>query len=197
VSGAGLRPVERAHLLELGAYEQVRPRFLARIIALKRRRRVALGSNATALFENHDTVLFQIQEMLRTERITQPSAIQHELDTYNALVPGERELSATIFLEYPDPAERERRLVELAGIESCFFVTAGGERCRAPGAPHGERRDRTTAVHYVRFPLGAQAVQAVRAARGPIEIGIDHPALPVGAELSVDTLASLAEDYEE
>ncbi len=84
-------------------------RFAARILALKRPRYVALGPNMTVLFENHDTVLFQIQEMLRTERITAEKAILHELETYNELVPSDRELSATIFIEYPDRDERERR----------------------------------------------------------------------------------------
>ena len=100
-----MKAVDRSELLELGAYEQIREPFRARILALKRPRYVALGPNMTALFENHDTALFQIQEMLRTERITAEKAIQHELETYNELVPGDAELSAATLRSLQDDFE--------------------------------------------------------------------------------------------
>src|SRR6478752_9291666 len=110
--------VTRGELLNLAEYEQVREPFRRRIVALKQARRVALATNMTVLFENHDTALFQIQEMLRTERISAEKAVLHELETYNELVPRGRELSATIFIEYPERELRERMLVALAGEES-------------------------------------------------------------------------------
>src|SRR5688572_33175812 len=117
-----MKPVERGEVLELGKYEEVREHFRRRIIEEKRQRRVPLGRHMTVLFENHDSVLFQIQEMLRTERITREDAIKHEIETYNELVPGDHELSATIFVEYPEAAERDRMLVALAGLESKFYL---------------------------------------------------------------------------
>src|SRR4051812_24791186 len=122
-----MKRVEQDELLGLGAYEQIRDPFRRRVIALKEARRVALGPNMTLLFENHDTVLLQVQEMLRTERITQQKAILHELETYNELIPGDHELSATVFIEYAERAERERMLVALAGVEDKFYLRAGGD----------------------------------------------------------------------
>src|SRR5258708_27618682 len=120
--------VKRGEILGLAEYEQIGEPFRRRIMALKQARRVALGPNMTVLFENHDTALFQIQEMLRTERITAERAILHELETYNELVPGPRELSATLFIEYPEREQRGRMLLALAGVESGFYLRVAGER---------------------------------------------------------------------
>src|SRR3974390_3479199 len=102
-----MKRIERGEILGLAEYEQVRERFRARVVAEKKARRVQLGPVVSVLFENHDTVLLQIQEMLRTERITKPAAIQHEIDTYNELVPGPDELSCTLMIEIPEKAERD------------------------------------------------------------------------------------------
>jgi hypothetical protein len=187
-------PVLRSELLDLGAYEQIRDQFRARILRDKEPRRVALGPNMTVLFENHDSVLFQIQEMLRTERITSEKAILHELETYNELVPGDAELSATVFIEYPDRDERERMLVALAGVESAFYVVAGGERAAVVPDERGTDPSRTMAVQYVKFPLAPSALEAVRAARGPVLLGVKHAAYTAEVELERRTLASLTED---
>ncbi len=191
-----MKPVQRTELLDLGAYEQVRPHFMARVIEQKRPRYVPLGSNITLLFENHDSVLLQIQEMLRTERITAEKAIAHELETYNELVPGDAELSATVFIEYPDREERERMLVELAGIDDKFFVEVAGERAAVVPDRRGSDPSRTMAVHYVKFPLSAAAVQSVRAGNGPLFIGVDHPRYQAKTELAPATLRSLQADFE-
>src|SRR5580700_11513070 len=106
-----MKPIERGEILGLAEYEQIRDQFRSRIIAQKKRRRVQLGPKASAVFENRDTVLLQIQEMLRTERITRPGAVQHELDTYNELVPAEDEVSCTLMVEIVDKAERDAFLV--------------------------------------------------------------------------------------
>jgi hypothetical protein len=149
----------------------------------------------TALFENHDTVLLQVQEMLRTERITAEKAILHELDTYNELLPGDHELSATIFIEYPDREERDRMLVLLAGVDDKFYVIAGGERCSVVPDPRNTEPGRTMAVHYVKFPLGSGAEQAIREGRAPVKLGVNHPAYTAEVELSKATLSSLADDF--
>jgi hypothetical protein len=192
-----MKGVERSELLELGAYEQVRQHFMARVIGLKKARYVALGPNMTVLFENHDTVLLQVQEMLRTERITAEKAIAHELETYNALVPGDTELSATIFIEYPERELRERMLVELCGIDDKFYVEAGGERSGLIPDDRGTDPNRTMAVHYVKFPLGSAALAALRAAQGPVILGVEHPGYSARVELAPATLQSLAADFED
>jgi hypothetical protein len=189
-----MKPVDRSELLDLGAYEQIRERFRRRIIEVKRARRVPLGSNMTVLFENHDTVLFQIQEMLRTERITSEAAVHHELETYNQLVPGANELSATIFIEYPEREERERMLVALAGVEGCFSFRVGEQRNAGVADKRGERTDRTTAVHYLKFPLAESAARALREANGPAVIAVDHPSYRAEVELGAATRQALAED---
>jgi hypothetical protein len=189
-----MKRVERSELMDLGAYEQVRERFRARVIALKARRRVALGSNITVLFENHDTVLWQIQEMLRTERISAEPAIQHELETYNELIPASGELSATVFIEYPDTAERDRMLTALAGIEDKFYLDVGGERCSVRNETGAPRTDRTTAVHYTKFVLTPPAVTALRANTTSVALGVKHPSYDANSPLSPETIAELRED---
>jgi hypothetical protein len=189
-----VKRVERSELLDLGAYEQIREHFRARVHAVKGPRRVALGPNMTVLFENHDSVLFQVQEMLRTERITSEKAIEHELDTYNELIPGDGELSATVFIEYPEREERERMLVALAGVEDDFYLVAGGERAAVVPDRRGTDPSRTMAVQYVKFPLGSTALSAIRRAAGPVVLGVAHPAYTAEVELAPETLASLSED---
>lgn len=189
-----MKPVDRSELLHLGAYEQIREHFRARVVAAKRPRRVSLGPNMTLLFENHDSVLFQIQEMLRTERITSEKAILHELETYNELIPNEGELSATIFVEYAEREERERMLVALAGIEDKFYVVAGGERSNVVPDVRGTDPGRTMAVQYVKFPLSPGARAAILGGHGSVLVGVSHPAYTAETQLSPETLASLRED---
>ncbi|HEY4160073.1 MAG TPA: DUF3501 family protein [Polyangiaceae bacterium] len=189
-----MKLVERAELLGLAEYELIREPFRRRIIELKARRRVALGPNMTVLFENHDTVLFQVQEMLRTERINAEKAIRHELETYNELVPGGRELSATVFIEYPERAERERMLVALAGVETAFFVRIVGERSTVLPDRRGDDETRTMAVQYVKFPLSEAAERLLRAGAAEVSLGVEHPAYRAEVVLAPPTVESLRED---
>jgi hypothetical protein len=186
--------VLRGELLGLGEYEQIREPFRRRIMALKQARRVALGQNMTVLFENHDTALYQIQEMLRTERITAEKAVLHELDTYNELVPGPHELSATIFIEYPERAERERMLGALAGVESAFYVRVAGERLPVIADARGTEPGRTMAVQYVKFPLSEAAEAAFRAG-AELSLGVEHNAYRAEVVLAAETAQSLREDF--
>src|SRR6187402_344807 len=101
-----MNPVDRSELLGLAAYEQIRERFRQRVIGLKKRRRIEVGRHMSLVFENHDTVLLQVQEMLRTERISDERAIEHELSTYNELIPAPGGVSCTLFIEYDDPKLR-------------------------------------------------------------------------------------------
>ncbi|HWA73653.1 MAG TPA: DUF3501 family protein [Polyangiaceae bacterium] len=190
-----MKPVERSELLSLGSYEGIRDRFRARMLEQKRARYVSIGENMTALFENHDSALFQIQEMLRTERITQEKAILHELETYNELVPGDHELSATIFVEYPEREQRERMLRELVGLETSFFFEVRGERAELVPDRRGTDPTRTMAVHYVKFVLPKESERVLRSGEGPAVLGVDHPAYRARAELPRPTLLSLRDDF--
>jgi hypothetical protein len=186
--------VTRGEILGLAEYEQIREPFRRRIIALKQARRVALGPNMTVLFENHDTALFQIQEMLRTERITAEKAVLHELETYNELVPSARELSATIFIEYAEREQRERMLAALAGVESAFYVRIAGERLPVTPDLRGTDPSRTMAVQYVKFPLSAAAEAALRAGDVELCLGVEHDAYRAEVVLGAATVQSLRDD---
>jgi hypothetical protein len=185
----------RSELLDLGAYETQREEFRARVIAEKRARYVPLGDHMTALFENHASVLLQIQEMLRTERITRESAILHELETYNELLPGEHQVSLTIFVEYPERDERERMLRELAGLEKSFYFVAGGERARLIPDARGTDETRTLAVQYLKFELTDAGQRALEAGRGPVLLGVDHAAYRAETRLPDETRISLRGDF--
>ena len=123
--------ISRGEILGLADYETIRARFRSRVILEKKTRRVPVGDRVTALFENRDTVLLQIQEMLRTERITKEAGVQHEIATYNQLVPGPRELSATLMIEIPDQAEREAFLDRARGFERHVALVVCGEKIAA------------------------------------------------------------------
>ncbi len=196
-----MKPIERGEILGLADYETIRERFRARVIAEKKLRRVHVGPNVSALFENRDTVLLQIQEMLRTERITRPAAVDHEIDTYNESLPGDNQLSCTVMIEIPDTTERDAFLRAAAGLEKHIWLVADGDRIRARPTPHGgELEDRTTAVHYLKFDLPKTLADTLRAgAAGPaprprLELEVDHPAYAATAALSDATVAELSED---
>src|SRR5688572_9691724 len=190
-----MKKVERNELLGLAEYEQIRPQFLARIVGEKKERRVLVSDEISVVFENYDTALFQIQEMLRTERITKEAAILHEVETYNELVPGDAELSATMFVEIPDAATRERRLVELAGLEGKIALEVLGTKIPARNVTRGVLPDRTTAVHYIKFPLGeelaSRLVARAREADGTMHFLLEHPKLTVKKEIPGVTVRSL------
>ena len=189
-----MKPIKRDELLDLGAYEQIRERFLRSVLERKRARYVKLGENMTALFENRDTVLLQIQEMLRTERITQEAAIAHELETYNELVPGERELSVTLFVEYGERDERERMLVALAGLEDRFRVRVGDELVAVIPDSRGTDLTRTMAVHYLKFPMSEAAFAAFRGG-APVRLEVEHAAYSASTTLPEATVQSLRDDF--
>jgi hypothetical protein len=190
-----MKPITRDELLELGAYEKIREAFLRSVIERKKVRYVKLGEHMTALFENRDTVLLQIQEMLRTERITQEAAIAHELATYNELVPGERELSLTLFVEYGDRDERERMLTALAGLEDKFRLRVGDALVSVIPDSRGTDPTRTMAVHYLKLPMTEATFAAFRDGSAPVSLEVAHPAYSASTELSAATLKSLRDDF--
>jgi hypothetical protein len=197
-----MKPIERGEVLGLAEYETIRDRFRARVIEEKKRRRVTLGDHASCVFENRDTVLLQIQEMLRTERITKEASILHEIATYNELIPGPHELSATIMIEIEDKQARERFLAEARGLEREFALVVAGHRCPGSHDPSREHPDRTTAVHYVKFPLSEAAEGALRdvleGKTKPDAVEVDlvcsHPRYTASTRLPPHVVASVAED---
>ncbi|WP_394820587.1 DUF3501 family protein [Pendulispora albinea] len=191
-----MKPIARNEILSLGEYEAVRPHFRARIIEEKKRRRLALGPYASCVFENRDTVLLQIQEMLRTERITREGAVLHEIETYNQLVPAPGELSATVMIEIDERATREKFLADALGIERHIALVVDGERFNATWDPERLLPDRASAVLYLKFPLSEKAVRAIRQGATSLELLVDHPRYQARVPLSEATTKSLAEDLE-
>jgi hypothetical protein len=190
-----MQPIQRNEILPLGDYEAIRPHFRARVIEEKRPRRVRLGEHISAVFENRDSVMLQIQEMLRTERITSEAAVLHEIETYNDLLPGPSQLSVTLFVEIPDKDLRDRMLVELAGLEDHLALEVEGERFAVTGKrPEGYVEGRTTAVHYLKVTLSAEAVERVKGKRAKVALLVTHPRYEARADLSPASVAKLAED---
>jgi hypothetical protein len=157
-------------------YERIRPEFRRRIIELKKNRRVTVGDRITFVFENHDTVLFQIQEMVRTERIIDLDKIRFEVDTFNELIPAEGELSATMLIEITRAEQIRPELVRLIGIDRAVALQIGGcHKVPAVFEPGRSREDNLSAVQYVRFPLSPEARAAFRDERQEAVLVIDHP----------------------
>ena len=169
--------IDRASLMTLEAYARERPQFRAKVMAHKKNRTVQLGDHLMLIFEDELTIRYQVQEMLRVERIFEEAGIQEELDAYNPLVPDGRNLKATMMLEYPDPEERNRRLGELIGIEDKVWIQIEGyERVWAVADEDLERENqaKTSSVHFLRFEFAEPMVQALKKGAG-LAIGVDHP----------------------
>jgi len=169
--------IDRASLMTLEAYARERPQFRAKVMAHKKNRTIQLGDHITLIFEDELTIRYQVQEMLRVERIFEEEGIREELDAYNPLVPDGRNLKATMMLEYTDPEERPKRLGELLGIEDRVWVQVEAhERVWAVADEDLEREneEKTSSVHFLRFELTESMAQALKKGTG-LSIGIDHP----------------------
>jgi uncharacterized protein DUF3501 len=182
---------------DLVAYEKVRDQFRRGIIELKARRRVAVGDRVSLVFENRETALSQVQEMVRAERIVDAEKIQFEIDTYNALIPEEGELSATLFIEITDAADVRKELDRFLGLDrpgALFFEQEGVGRVEARFEVGHSTEERISAVHYVKFPFGRDQRRAFVEGRGPVALVIDHPSYRYRAVLSDEVRRSLSED---
>ena len=176
--------ITRDSLMTLEAYAKARNDFRARVMAHKLNRTLQLGGNVTLIFEDELTIRYQVQEMLRAERIFEESGIQDELDAYNPLIPDGRNWKATMMIEYPDVDERRRMLGRLVGIEDKVWVKVEGHnRVYAIADEDLERETdtKTSSVHFLRFELDGSMVQALK--RGAaLSVGIDHPQYNVTVE---------------
>jgi hypothetical protein len=188
--------IDRASLMPLETYARERPQFRAKVIAHKKHRTVHLGEHVTLIFEDELTIRYQVQEMLRIERIFEDEGIREELAAYNPLVPDGRNLKATMMIEYPDPDERGKRLADLIGIEDKVWLRAADrERVWAIAEEDLDRENehKTSAVHFLRFELDEATAQALKKGAG-LTIGIDHPRYSATLELPSAVRDSLAED---
>jgi hypothetical protein len=190
-------PITRSSLMTLEDYAKSRQEFRARVMAHKRNRKVHLGTNVTLIFEDELTMRYQIQEMLRVEKIFEEAGIQDELEAYNPLVPDGTNWKATMMIEYPDPVERVARLAELIGIEDKVWVKVNGfdpVYAIADEDLDRENEKKTASVHLLRFELELEMIKALREGAS-LSMGIDHSAYKVpGQEVDAAVRNALMDD---
>jgi Protein of unknown function (DUF3501) len=181
-----MRPVRREELLDLATYERSRAEIRAGILEAKRVRRVHVAGVLTFLFENTATIRYQIQEMMRAERMTREADVLHELDTYNELLGGPGELGCSLLIELPDPAERDRKLRAWVGLPKHLYVTLeDGTKVRPGFDARQVGEERLSSVQYLKFGVGG---------RTPVAVGSDHPQLEGETALDAEQRTALAAD---
>ncbi|MGH6626998.1 MAG: DUF3501 family protein [Burkholderiaceae bacterium] len=188
--------ITRDSLMTLEAYSQYRKQHKVEIVAHRKLRTVHLGEHVSLQFESEISIRYQIQEMLRIEKIFEEEGIAHEIETYAPLVPDGSNWKATMMIAYPDINERRRELARLIGVEDRMFVEVEGhERVYAIADEDLDREndEKTSAVHFVRFELSPAMRASVKAGAG-VKLGCDHTHYPAHTSISPETLASLAAD---
>ncbi len=189
--------ISRESLMTLEAYSKQRPEFRKQVMEHKRHRTVHLGNHVTLLFEDEMTLRYQVQEMLRIEKIFEEDGIQSELDAYNPLCPDGSNFKATMLIEYSNVADRKAALAKLIGIEDRLFVQVEGKgRVYAIADEDLDREndEKTSAVHFVRFELTPEMKAALKGG-AQMMVGCDHPNYPAHVEeLPQETLAALLKD---
>ena len=183
-------------LLSLEAYARERNAYRSRVIAHKQQRTLHVGEHVTLIFEDEQTIRYQVQEMLRIERIFEDEGIRGELAAYNPLIPDGSNLKATMMLEFPEPEERRRRLAGLKGIEDVTWVQVDGHaRVNAIADEDLEREneEKTSSVHFLRFELDAAMRAALKAGAG-LSVGVEHPNYRASTAVGPEMRRSLAGD---
>jgi len=191
-----MNPLTRENLFSLEQYAEKRPEFRAQVIEHKKHRRVDVGPNLSLYFEDQLTIQYQVQEMLRIERIFEADAIQEELDAYNPLIPDGSNLKCTAMLEFEDVAVRRERLAQLVGIEHLVWLqVAGFDKVYAIANEDLDRstEEKTSAVHFMRFELSAEMIQALREGAA-LTFGTDHIGYPYTTEVTEQTRQALLQD---
>lgn len=193
-----MKKVSREELLDITEYEKIRADFREKLMALKNNRRILVGGHLNFLFENHDTVLYQIQEMMRVERIVEEAAILHELNTYNEMIPPEGGLSATLLIEFETPEQRAVELIRLKGLEGALAFQVGD----LPPVPaqYDARQvgeERLSSVQYLQFPLGPEhrAGWMEAAKNGTLQLQSNHPHFTYATTLPLIVAETLAQDF--
>jgi hypothetical protein len=181
-----VKPVERAEILDYVTYQEGRDAFREEIFAVKAARRVHIGEYLTLLFENHLTMRYQIQEMVRAERIVRESDIQHEIDTYNEVLGGDGEFGCTLLIEIDDPAIRDVKLKEWWRLpEKMYLLLEDGTRVWATFDERQRGDDRVSSVQYMKFNTGG---------RVPVAVGVDLPGLQAETRLTDEQGKALSKD---
>jgi hypothetical protein len=193
-----MKKLSRGELYSLENYAGVRPEFRRRVMEHKKRRQVAVGPNATLHFEDRLTMQYQIQEMLRVERVFEAAGIEEELAAYNPLIPDGRNWKATLMIEYPEVEERRERLAMLRGVEEMTYVQVTGFHKVFPFANEDLARDngqKTSSVHFMRFELTPDMIRAVKAGAA-VAMGIEHPHYHHRADVLPQVREALARDLD-
>lgn len=188
--------IDRADLLDLAAYDKVRAERRKAIAAVKEHRRIAVGPNATFHFECYETMLYQIQEMLRAERGGEDQ-LKEELAAYNPLIPKGSDLVATVMFEINDPVERNRFLTQIGDVENHFLMEIAGEKVAVRPEEDLERTNdagKTSSIHFIHFDLTPAQIAKFKAPGARVMVGLDHPHYGHVAILSDATRAALSED---
>lgn len=191
--------LSRKDLLSLEQYTEKRDEIRRAVMAHKKMRQVPIGDHLTLYFEDETTMRYQIQEMLRIEKIFEPEGIQDELDTYNPLIPDGQNWKATVMIEYPDVAERRRRLAELKGIENTLYVQVEGFDPVYAIVNEDLARttdEKTSSVHFARFEFTPEMIRAMKDG-AKISIGVRHDAYPEApVEVTGEVRESLLSDFD-
>lgn len=194
-----MNKLSRSDLCSLEEYAAKRESFRAKVIAHKKTRQVALGENARLYFEDRLTIQYQVQEMLRIERIFEGAAIEEELEAYNPLIPDGSNWKATFMVEYSDVEERRVHLASLVGIEDKVWAQVEGfEKIFAIADEDLERsrEEKTSAVHFMRYELSPEMIRALKDGVS-LSFGIDHPNMMLAGEtVSADVRDSLTADLD-
>jgi hypothetical protein len=188
-----MKKISLDDILGFSAYESIRQKFREEIIETKKKRRISVGDKVSLVFENRDTVVFQIQEMLRAERISDLDKIREEIAVYNELIPNPGELSATLFLEIEDQSHLREDLLKFVGIDEAVSLKVGAHVVPGQFEQGRSKEDKISAVQYVKFPFDAQARQALVDGE-PAEVVIDHPNYKARTVLGAESRQSLAQD---
>ena len=187
-----MKPVELSEIKNIAEYELIRESWRPVMMAMKDRRRIRVGDHLTFLFENRETVKYQVHEMMRIERIVKPRDIEHELETYNELIPAANQLCASLLIEYETPELRAVWLTKLLGLENHVWLDVpGGPRAKAKFDDRQIASDRISSVQYIRFQLTAE--QTAKFPAGA-KIVVDHPHYAAEHAFDATQLAELAAD---
>jgi hypothetical protein len=190
-----MKKIVKDDILGLEEWKRARPVLRPVLIHEKERRRLGVGSHLTFLFENTATVWYQIEEMIRSEQLSDPAAIQHEIDTYNELIPPRGEISATLLIEFAEANERDAALRRLVGIEKHLWLKLGDLRVPLKFDDRQMSTDRVSSVQFVRFNVAMDSGEFLKLAQGnQVALQADHPNLGAEARISGDLAKALAED---
>ncbi len=186
--------IQPSDIMPLDQYDRVRDEYRQRIFEIKKARRIGVGEYLTFLFENADTMKYQIQEMARVEQLKDETAVKHEIETYNELVPDPNEITASLLIEINDPAARAFKLRELVGLQDSVSMLVDKDyQIQAEFDDRQITDGKISSVHYLRFPLGEKAADAFLAT-SDVELLITHPACSYRQPLSPEQLEAMKED---